>query len=314
MVNLSDAATDFVEALKINSISEEVRRGRLVVVKRRNVYGERGADLINFYFRLANISIRYVSDVPEWRRREMNSFLMLNGARFRAYSPDKRTVCEDKLPGRSLWDHMKARTLTRRMVEAAGREYRRAHKFPSDRLSKAWSHADASMPNVIYDEQAKRARLIDFEITHEKSLPPIARHADDLRVFLFDMLENVTSRQWLFFAIPFLKAYGDGAVIAELETQLVIPNGLALIWWNVRTNFADTTKVKRRLGQLRSAIRKLELYRLASRKRERQRRRPSTICNVTSAGTPTAKSRILVIKEMAKALSPGMPRRLPTRR
>src|SRR2546428_14180624 len=120
MVNLSNAATGFVESLKINSISEEMRRGRLVVVKRRNVYGERGADLINFYFGLARIPIRYLNKTREWRRREMNSFLMLNGDRFRAYSPDERTVCEDKLPGRSLWDHMKARTLTRRMLEAAG--------------------------------------------------------------------------------------------------------------------------------------------------------------------------------------------------
>ena len=52
---LSDAATSFVESLKINSISEKCRRGRCVVIKRRNVYGERGADLINFYFRLAKI-------------------------------------------------------------------------------------------------------------------------------------------------------------------------------------------------------------------------------------------------------------------
>jgi hypothetical protein len=38
---LSHAATAFVESLKINSISEERRRGRTVVIKRRNIYGER---------------------------------------------------------------------------------------------------------------------------------------------------------------------------------------------------------------------------------------------------------------------------------
>jgi hypothetical protein len=49
---LSHAATSFVESLKINSITEKVRRDRRAVVsKRRNVYGERAADLINFYFR-----------------------------------------------------------------------------------------------------------------------------------------------------------------------------------------------------------------------------------------------------------------------
>ena len=61
---LSHAATSFVESLKINSITEKVRRDRrAVVIKRRNVYGERAADLINFYCRAAGIPIRYLSDV-----------------------------------------------------------------------------------------------------------------------------------------------------------------------------------------------------------------------------------------------------------
>ena len=81
---LSHAATSFVESLKINSITEKVRRDRRVVIKRRNVYGERGADLINFYFRAAGIPIRYLSDVREWRRSE----------------------------ARCLWEHMNRGTLT----------------------------------------------------------------------------------------------------------------------------------------------------------------------------------------------------------
>ena len=39
-----------------------MRRDRRVVIKRRNIYGERAADLINFYFR-AGLPIRYLSDV-----------------------------------------------------------------------------------------------------------------------------------------------------------------------------------------------------------------------------------------------------------
>ena len=42
---LANAATSFIESLKINSISEKVRRGRRVVVKRRNIHGEQLADL-----------------------------------------------------------------------------------------------------------------------------------------------------------------------------------------------------------------------------------------------------------------------------
>src|SRR5205814_8926443 len=99
-----------------------------------------------------------------------------------------------------------------------------------------------------------RARLIDFEIVHEKSLPAVVRHADDLRVFLLDMVEMIPDRQWLPFATCFLKAYGDRGVMAELRKQLVVPSGLALIWWNVRTNFVKDAQAKRRLKDLRAKI------------------------------------------------------------
>jgi hypothetical protein len=62
---VSHAATAFVESLKINTISEKPRRGRLVVIKRRNIFGERGTDLINFYFRVAGVTIRYLSNVRD---------------------------------------------------------------------------------------------------------------------------------------------------------------------------------------------------------------------------------------------------------
>lgn len=311
---LSHAATAFVESLKINSISEKCRRGRNVVIKRRNIYGEGGADLINVYFRLANIPIRYVSEVREWRRWEASCFQMLNGDRFRAKVIDAQTVCLDKLPGQSLWDHMKEGTLTERLLEAAGCEYCRAHQFWRDEFGGPWSHGDASMPNVIYDAKTGRARLIDFEIQHDRSLPATARHADDLLIFLLDMVDRVSARQWLPFTICFIKAYADRDVIEELRKRMVIPNGLALIWWNVRTNFAKTAKVRRRLGALRNALGKLRLYQLASARRVRQRRRASMTCHVTRAGMPTAKSRMRVMIETAKAVSPGMPRRLPTPR
>jgi hypothetical protein len=119
----SHAATSFVESLKINSISEKQHRNRRVVVKRRNTYGGHAANLINFYFRLADAPIRFLSDMRKWRRWEVNCFQMLNGDRFHASVADTRTVVLDKLPGRSLWDHMKQGTLNKRMLEAASREF-----------------------------------------------------------------------------------------------------------------------------------------------------------------------------------------------
>jgi hypothetical protein len=71
---VSHAATSFVESLKINSITEKTRGGRRVIIKRRNVYGEGMADLINLYFRLASTNIRYVSKVREWHAGKRSAF------------------------------------------------------------------------------------------------------------------------------------------------------------------------------------------------------------------------------------------------
>lgn len=270
----SHAATSFVESLKINSIWEKDGRNRRVIVKRRNVYGEKAADLINFYFRLANIPLRFVSDVRKWRNWEVKCFQMLNGDRFNATIKDAHTVSLDKLPGKSLWEHMKADTLNKRMLAAAGREFRRAHRCRPNELGVQWSHADASMTNVIYNDKTGRARLIDFEIMHEPSLPAVSRHADDLRVFLLDMVETVPAHQWLPFALCFLRAYRDRAVIAELRRQLVIPRGLALIWWNVRTNFVRHARVKERLKELRAEISKSG--ELSSNLRRSRSQKPAT--------------------------------------
>ena len=89
---LSNSATSFVESLKINSLKERTHRGRRVVVKSRNLYGERAADLINFYFHLAGTGIRYVSNVREWQRWETKCFNMLNGDKFEARIVDTRTI------------------------------------------------------------------------------------------------------------------------------------------------------------------------------------------------------------------------------
>jgi hypothetical protein len=309
---LTNAAATFVDSLKINSISEEVRRGRRVVVKRRNIHSEPLADLANLYFRMSSIPIRFCSKIKDWRRWELKCFRMLNGDRFRAFTCGTKTVCADKLPGESLWEHMNRGTLTGQMLEAAGREFRRAHQLWSEEFGGLWSHGDATMTNVIYNQKTGRARLIDFEIIHDKRLPAKPRHADDLLVFLLDLVGMVPSQRWLPFTLRFLNAYGDANVIAELEHQLALPNGMAWIWWGVRTNFTNPAKVKRRLAKLRDVIADLERHRTIAARRARQRRCASISCQEMSPGIPRASSRTRAIKESAKAASPGIPSRLPT--
>jgi hypothetical protein len=303
---LANAATTFVDSLKLSSVSEKVRRGRQVVLKRRQIYGDQLADLANLYFRMSNIPIRFWSKAGDWRRWEMESFQMLNGDRFRVYPSGPKMVCTDKIPGESLWVHMNRRTLTRPMLEAAGRELFHAHRFWSTEFGSRWSHGDATMTNVIYDEDTGRARLIDFEIVHHKSLPATVRHADDLLVFLLDILAIASSQQWLAFALCFLDAYADTQVIAQLEDHLAVPNGMAWIWWSVRTSFKNPKKVRTRLAKLRDLTGRLGYYRALAAKRACQRRRSSISCHATTAGMPMAKSRKRAIKERANAVSPGM--------
>ena len=311
---LTDAAAKFVDSLKLSSVSERVRRGRRVVIKRRNGYSEQLAELANLYFRMAGIPIRFWAKVVDWRRWEVKCFRMLNGDRFHAFASGAKTVCVDKLPGKSLWEQLNRRTLTRQMLEAAAHELRRAHQFWSDEFRGPWSHGDAGMENVVFNEKTGRARLIDFEIIHDKSLPAAARHADDLLVFLLDLAAIAPSQKWLAFALRFLNAYGNLDVIAELKDQLSLPSGIAWIWWGVRTSFADPAKVKNRLAKLRDLAAHLRYYRTVAAKRARQRRRASMSCHEISPGIPRASSRTRAISDRAKAASPGMPRRLPTKR
>ena len=308
---LANVATRLVEAIAINSINEKVRRGRTVIVKRRNLHSEQLADLTNLYFKMADIPIRFWSKVEEWQRWEVDCFQMLNGDRFRAYPSGARSVVAEKLPGKSLWEHLTSETITKKMLRAAAVEFRRAHEFWSDEFRGRWSHGDGTSQNVMYDPVTDRARLIDFEIIHEKSLATAARQADDLLVFLLDLVGTLTTRDWIPFATTFLEAYGDGKVIAQLQSQLDLPGGLAWIWWGVRTNFTNPAKVKRRLTNLSRAIAKLKLQEPAGSERGRNKRRPSMSCQMSKPGMPRASSRTLAIKDKAKALVPSIPRRLP---
>lgn len=299
---LGHVVSRLIENIAINSVSERKRRCRTLVIKRRNLHSEQIADLTNFYFRIANIPIRFWSKVDDWRKWEIECFEMLNGDCFRAYASGRRYVVAEEIPGENLWVHLSNGTLTQQMLRAAGLEFRRAHQFWSDDFAGGWSHGDASITNVIYDAKTNRARFIDFEIYHDNSLTAAARQADDLLVFLLDLVGTVPGGQWLPFATTFLEAYGGGEVIAELRSQLDLPRGLAWIWWGVRTNFTNPATVTKRLADLSRALATLKLYDSAAALRARSKRRPSINCQTMRPGIPKPSSRTLAIRDRANAV------------
>lgn len=62
---LTNATATFVDLLKISSAPEKVRRGRRVMIKRRNIYSGQLADLANLYFRMSGIPIRFWSKAED---------------------------------------------------------------------------------------------------------------------------------------------------------------------------------------------------------------------------------------------------------
>jgi hypothetical protein len=110
------------------------------------------------------------------------------------------------------------------------------------------------LDNVVYDGATNRARLIDFEVLHDQSLPAVLRHADDLLVFLQDLVCRVSTEQWLPFALCFVKAYGRAEVIAELTRLLFVPAGLPGLWWKLRTENFERRELIRRVDALRRAL------------------------------------------------------------
>src|SRR5437660_2475480 len=206
-LGLANVATRLVEAIAINSITEKTQRGRRVIVKRRNLHSEQLADLTNLYFRMADIPIRFWSKVEDWQRWEVDSFEMLNSDCFRVYASGTRCVIAEKLPGESLWEHLNRGTLTRRMLQAAAAEFRRAHQFWSDHFHGSWSHGDGTTQNVIYDADRNRARLNDFDNVHEKSLATAARQAADLLVFVLAIVATVPHRRGAPLSLPCLDAH-----------------------------------------------------------------------------------------------------------
>jgi hypothetical protein len=302
-----------VSAIRLNSVTREVLAGKIVVVKRRNWFGRHVMGLANWFLRVVGTPVSFGDDKDAWRRTEVECFNKLNtGYHARPYGAD--AVCEDVLPGKSLWAHLQQRTLTSRMLVAAARELRRAHGLWSDVHGGGWSHGDAAMRNVLYDPQTGRARLIDFELRHNADLPTAQRQAEDLQSFLLDLLSMESRRRWLAEALTFLAAYGDVTVIRELRLRLAPPTGLGRLWWMIRTNCASNGKIKRGLTQLQHALDQeflsLEETAVATLWRFHQAN-PSANCHARTPGTPNANSRTRRISAKARQSAGAIPRSPP---
>ena len=254
MSRLLTAAGSLVDRIKINAVSREIRDGRPIWIKRRRGIAGPVMACANRFFRAAGNPVRALDDFAAWQRWEVECFLALHGERFRAFADGPRSVAAEELPGVSLSHHLGQGTLTPPMLAAAAGELRRAHARTCADFAGPWSHGDPHTGNFIYEEAGNRARLIDFEVQHHPALTADERHADDLLVFLQDMVGRISRELWLPCAQAFLAAYGRPEVVARLRERLRAPRGIARIWWAVRTTYLAPAELERRLAALRGSL------------------------------------------------------------
>lgn len=247
-------AACFAERIKVNAITCETRDGRRLWIKRRRRSAPLTLACANQFFRLAGNPVQAIAHPATWQRWEVGCFLALHGGEFHAFADGAQAVAAEEIPGMSLAEHLDRGTLVPAMTAAAARELRRCHATDCAGSGAHWSHGDPHGGNFLYHAAEDRARLIDFEVRHEAALAPDERHADDLLVFLQDIVGRVSAEAWLPLAESFLAAYDRPEILARLAPRLVLPRGLSRLWWAVRTSYLPGTELTRRLKLLRATL------------------------------------------------------------
>jgi hypothetical protein len=250
----SNFVSAITEGVKINSVHRESRHGRMFWIKRRKASARPIMTGANYFFRLAKAPVRAIVEPAAWQRWEVACFSALHGADgFEAFPDGANGVGAEEMPGTNLTDFLDGGTMTPEMAAAAGRELRRAHQWHSPELDARWSHGDPHAGNFVYHEATDRARIIDFEVMHDPTLCEDERQADDVLVFLQDMVGRIGADKWLPCAEAFLLAYDRPEIIERLQRLLAIPPvGLSRLWWRVRTTFMPIGAIRERFSALKA--------------------------------------------------------------
>ncbi len=245
-----------MDAVRVNAVRPESLHGRTLWVKRRHLGMEVVIAAGNLFLRLSRSRIRMSVSCERWRDWERSSFHLLYPGRF-AELRRGRAVALEALPGEGLSQLLERGQLTAGILEATATELRRAHALRFPGSTRAWSHGDFHLKNVLYDATGHRAWLIDFETWHEPGLTDDERHADDVLVFLLDLGGRAPEGEAELFASVFLRAYGRVGVLRELLVRLRPPRGLERALWSSRSHHLPESRLSSYLGWLREEVARL---------------------------------------------------------
>jgi hypothetical protein len=208
----------------------------------------------NVFLQLARSHLRMFVRSAEWRRWELGCFALLHGPAYASGTTSAREVWFDELPGESCRELLRRGALATAGLQAAARELFRAHSVRAPHQDAPLSHGDPHLGNVIYDSEHDVARLIDFEQAHEDGVASEWRSADDLLVFVLDLLGRARDDEWPALALIFLRAYPERATVAALRARLLPPRGMQAVLWATRTTPLVLPQVNPRLRTLADAL------------------------------------------------------------
>ena len=239
-----------LNAVRVNSIVFQRVDGRPAWVKRRRTGMGPVIACGNLFLEASKARIRMFPASRDWQDWESQCFRLLNADSYRCGIKGQDVFWSEPLPGVSLKACLEAGGLTDAMLRSAAQEFRRVHALNRPRVGGPWSHGDPALANLLYEERTARSRFIDFETIHEQGLSADERHADDLLVFLLDLLGRAPDASWLGSASVFLAAYGRPSVARELQSRLKLPSGLERLLWVARAAGSDARQLGRRIAAL----------------------------------------------------------------
>jgi hypothetical protein len=226
-----------------HAIVNRVRREGARWVKTRLYRGRFIITPGNVYLRWARAGFTMHTSPEAWAKYELGAYRALYGG-----------DAAGEVSSRSIWTrHLEGESLKTRptadALHAGGVELARAHATLVDGVP--FSHGDLHLKNLLYDEAAKVAHIIDFETPHDDGLGAVERHADDLYVLVLDLLGTTSEDRSPELARALFDGYARAEVLAALRARLdveraFLPRALQI----VRSNYLRRGELRRRFDDL----------------------------------------------------------------
>ncbi len=178
-----------ISRVKINRVSFKKQNGQATVIKTRTPLSWILIAIGNFVFQFRGSPVR-VLHTTEWIAWESIIQHLTSGDFPNQPEPPSRLLVLNKIPGQKL-DNLLNQSSHAHGLKLCGIATQSLYQFHQHPVKlkgnekTLLSHGDASVHNVLIDEENLSATWFDFDLRHNLDKPKNWRHADDLRALLF---------------------------------------------------------------------------------------------------------------------------------